>query len=170
MRELALQQTVCSWYVVYTYPHYEKRILNQSKKIGIHCFLPTKKVVKQWSDRRKIVDEPLFPNYVFVYVEEQARFRLLDITGVSRYVAFDGKPVVVSEEEMNTIKKLMIEPEVTVERELQSGSKVLITEGPFIGIEGVIFQKKGKTRFGVRIPVLNHSISVEIPASSFSRI
>jgi transcription antitermination factor NusG len=170
MRELTLQPTACSWYVVYTYPHYEKRILNQSEKIGIQCFLPTKKVVKQWSDRKKVVDEPLFPNYVFVYVNKQARFRLLDIAGVSRYVAFEGKPVVVSDQDMNAIKKLIVEPEVAVEQEPQSGSKVLITDGPFTGMEGIIFQKKGKTRFGVRIPGLNHSISVEVPASSFSQI
>jgi transcriptional antiterminator RfaH len=170
MRELNLQETAFSWYVIYTYPHYEKRILTQSRKIGIQCFLPTKKVVKQWSDRKKVVDEPLFPNYVFVYADRQSRFRVLDITGVSKYVAFEGKPVVVPEQEIDAIKKLMIEPELTIEQELQRGSKVLITDGPFVGMEGVVFQKRGKTRFGVTIPALNHSISVEIPVSSFSQI
>lgn len=157
------------WYVVYTFPNSEKKVHTNLVQKEMISFLPLQKVTRQWSDRKKIVEIPLFPNYIFVYTTNQEKFKILDIVGVSRYITYNGSPATISEKEIITIKKLMVNSEVIVEKYLE-GDTVKIMDGPFDGLTGVVFERKGKTRFGVKLASINQSLSVELDISSIKKI
>ncbi len=149
------------WYVIYTYPCFEKKIESSLLKKNITCFLPLKRNIRQWSDRKKVVHSPLFPNYLFVHTTPAQRFDLLSIYGVSKFITFNGKPVFVSDNEINTIRKIS-NSELIIERFVEKGDIVQIVDGPFTGLEGVVFERKGKTRIGVKIESINQFLSIEV--------
>ncbi|MBB5622481.1 transcription elongation factor/antiterminator RfaH [Pedobacter cryoconitis] len=154
------------WYVVYTYPQLEKNIERALSRANITCFLPVQKVTKQWSDRKKTVEVALFPNYIFVKTTPQERFDILNFYGVSHYVCCSKQPVVVSDSDIDIIRKLNVEPDLTVERSIQMGETVDIIDGPFEGFKGVVFERKGRKRFGIKIDTLNQFVSFEVDQSS----
>ncbi|MBA4058389.1 MAG: hypothetical protein C0490_26965, partial [Marivirga sp.] len=159
------------WYVVYTYPKQEKRIFADLLKQSINAFLPFQKVIRQWSDRKKKLDVPLFPNYVFVQMPEEDRFKVFSIAGITRFISFEGKPAVVSENEINTIKQL-VNHNISFEKEvsLTSGDRVKVVQGPLTGQRGVLLEKKGGKRFGIHFDSISLSISVDIQYNYLERV
>src|SRR5215469_9877403 len=81
------------WYAVYTYPRHEKRIAEQIENRRFCCFLPLYRSVRRWKDRRKQIDQVLFPGYVFVQMALEDKLRVLQLPGVVRLVSFNGQPV-----------------------------------------------------------------------------
>lgn len=156
------------WYVVYTYPNFEKKVRNHMVQKNIACFLPLQKVTRQWSDRKKIIEVPLFPNYIFVYIPNDERFKILGIVGVSRYIMYNNGPAIISDKEITIIKEMLMEPSVQVEKYLE-GDIVEIIEGPFSGLKGTVFERKGKKRLGIKIKSLDQSLSAEFDISSIKR-
>mgnify|MGYP003389971793 FL=1 len=167
MNPIALN--VFKWYVVYTHPNFEKKVYNSLQQRDIISFLPLKKMIRQWSDRKKTIESPLFPNYLFVYTTVHDRFKVLEIPGTARYISFNNSPVTITDNEIEMIKKMMTDPHVMIENCLE-GDAVKITEGPFTGLTGIIFERKGRTRFGVKLNVIKQSISVEFNRSSIVKI
>ena len=155
-----------NWYVVYTYPNSEKKIYNELNKRNITAFLPTKKVVRQWSDRKKHIEIPLFPNYVFVKIPPKEMWMVLMIDSVVRFVTFDGRPAVVKDSEIDMVIKLISGTNVvTNDNYCIKGQKVQVKEGPFTGIVGRVLSRKGTTRLYVEIETVNIKISVDIEAA-----
>jgi transcription antitermination factor NusG len=150
-----------SWHAVYTYPNLERKIHAALVKQTVVAYLPLQKVARQWSDRIKEILVPLFPNYLFVRILDRERGNVLQVPGVARFVAFEGQPAILSDDEIETIRKLEHTP---LEREspLLSGDRVQIVQGPLVGLEGILFQKKGKQRFGVRLHGLRQVLSLDI--------
>lgn len=148
------------WYVIYTQPNYERKVLKMAVRKNMECFLPTQKVVRQWSDRKKTLDVPLFPNYLFVCVKNEERFKLLDITGVIRFINYDSKPVVLSDFQMLQIKKITESPDALLEEKFEEGDFVEITCEPFQGLKGLLIKRKGKNRFAIKIEGVNNIISI----------
>lgn len=97
------------WYVLYTAPRAEKQVENRIRGMGVICWLPLHKSPRAWSDRVKIVEMPLFPSYIFVKSREADLYNLLRIPGVSRIVYYNGKPAVVREKELDTIRAFLEE-------------------------------------------------------------
>jgi len=129
-----------NWYVVYTKPKWEKKVAEQLTKRGIECYCPLIIQVRQWSDRKKKVEVPLFNSYIFVRLAEVDRNLVFQSTGVVRYLFWLGKPAVVRDEEINTIKKWLIAPdkfEISVSS-LQVGDKVVLESGPFKSQEAIV--------------------------------
>jgi transcriptional antiterminator RfaH len=129
-----------NWYVVYTKPKWEKKVAEQLKEKGVDCYCPLITQVKQWSDRKKKVEVPLFNSYVFVYLEESERNLAFLSTGVIRYLFWLGKPAIVREEEIKTIKEWLDGShinEITVES-YQVGDKIKVVSGPFNNQEAVV--------------------------------
>lgn len=157
---------VCKWYVAYTYPKAERLVQDKLERIGLHAFLPMHQVVRNWSDRQKKLTVPLFPNYLFVYSSDTHRSKSLAIREIVRYVSFDGKPATVSDVIINSLKHILNEQiEVDVEQFDQVGISVRVVRGPFAGLEGIMVEKKGKTRLVIQIKVLRNSVSINIAAS-----
>lgn len=100
-----------NWYVIYTKPKWEKKVASRLNEIGINCYCPLKTQVKQWSDRKKKVEIPIFNSYVFVQLEDKNRNGIFQIQGIVRYLFWLGKPAIVRDEEIITMKKWFSLPE-----------------------------------------------------------
>ncbi len=134
-----------NWYVVYTRPRWEKKVALLLEQKGIINYCPLNKVLKQWSDRKKIVYEPLFKGYVFVKAEEHKKWEVKNIEGIINYVHWLGRPARVKEAEINTIRKFLQEfEEVEVlERHFDVNSPVVIKQGVLMNYRGIIVDVSG---------------------------
>lgn len=140
------------WHAVYTKPRWEKKVAALLESKGIEYYCPLNKVVKQWSDRKKTVLEPLFKSYVFVQVAEDKKWELLNITGILNYVTWLGKPAKIKESEIATIRKFLKEfnSVEVVDGPLEINSKVQVKQGALMNYRGILLQISGN-RASVRI-------------------
>ena len=133
------------WYVVYTRPRWEKKVSGILMSRGIEYYCPLNKVMKQWSDRKKIVLEPLFKGYVFVKIPESLKWEIKSVEGVLNYVYWLGKPAIVKEQEIDTIRKFLQEfrDVEVVEKQLTVNSRVMIKQGGLMNFKGIIIEVSG---------------------------
>jgi len=149
------------WYVVYTRPRWEKKVAGNLLAKGIEHYCPLNKVMKQWSDRKKIVLEPLFKGYIFVKLHDAVKWDIKNIDGILNFVYWLGKPAVVKEEEIDTIRKFLQEfsgVEV-IDRQLNVNSKVLIKQGVLMNYHGIIVEITGN-----RVKVNIESMGIQLSA------
>ena len=134
-----------NWYVVYTRPRWEKKVAALLMETGIEHYCPLNKVQKQWSDRRKVVLEPLFKGYVFVLVEETKKWDIKNVEGILNYVYWLGKPALVKQSEIDTIKKFLQEfDDVQVcNSDIEVQDKVIIRQGVLMNYEGMVLEVSG---------------------------
>jgi transcription antitermination factor NusG len=149
-----------NWYAVYTRPRWEKKVAEYLLEKGIEHYCPLNKVTRQWSDRKKVVMEPVFKGYVFVKPIEEKKWDVRKIPGILNYVYWLGKPAIIKEEEIITIKKFLNEfHDVVVEkRELVVNSTVRITQGVLMNYEGMVIEVFGN-RAVVKIDTLDIQLS-----------
>src|SRR6185369_2487802 len=98
-----------NWYAVYTKPRWEKRVFTLLSEKGIHAYCPLNKVRKKWSDRYKIVEEPLFKSYVFVQIKEEEKVTVRSVKGVVNFIYWNNKPAVIRDKEIVLIKRFLNE-------------------------------------------------------------
>ena len=137
-----------NWYVVYTKPKWERKVAEQLEKIGIECYCPLITVVRQWSDRKKKIEIPLFNSYVFVHLAESDRNLVFNSAGAVRYLFWLGKPAIVKEEEIDVIKKWLHNPD-TYDVSLttvQVGDSIEVESGPFSKQQAIV-QEVNKTHY-----------------------
>lgn len=137
-----------NWYVVYTKPKWEKKVAEQLREKGIECYCPIITQVRQWSDRKKKVEIPLFNSYVFVQLEESDRDLVFISTGVVRYLFWLGKPAIVRYTEIETIKTWLAGPNRANVSLVpyQVGDKIKVASGPFYSQEAIV-QEVNKTHY-----------------------
>ena len=129
-----------NWYVVYTKPKWEKKVAEQLKNSGIACYCPLITQVRQWSDRKKKVEVPLFSSYVFVQLPDSERNAVFQSVGVLRYLFWLGKPAIVRDEEISIIKKWLDPSEgnnVSV-LSFQIGDAIQLDSGPFSNQKAIV--------------------------------
>lgn len=133
------------WYVVYTRPRWEKKVAGTLLSKGIEHYCPLNKVMKQWSDRKKIILEPLFKGYIFVKLQDTVKWDIRNIDGILNFVYWLGKPAVVKDEEIDTIRKFLQEFSAVevIERQMNVNSKVLIKQGVLMNYHGIIVEIAG---------------------------
>jgi transcriptional antiterminator RfaH len=129
-----------SWYVLYTKPRNEKKAAERLTSRGFQVYCPVIRTMRQWSDRKKKVQLPMFPSYIFAHSDEKERPLLLYDPGVLNFVFWLGKPAVVRDAEMEAIMKIAeTGDEIKVEGvRLEKGQQVTIPEGPFKGLIGKV--------------------------------
>lgn len=151
------------WFALYTKPKHEFKASLQLKAEGIDFYLPVITKVKQWSDRKKKITEPLLRGYIFIFADEKERNISLEQFSIVRCIFDNGRPAVIPEWQMENLKKfLRKDEEVIVNSGIVPGAKVKILDGPFEGIIGVIKQEaKGKT-IAINIELLNRSVLTQI--------
>ena len=93
------------WYAVYTRPRWEKKVNNLLLNKGVESYCPLNKVRRKWSDRIKVVEEPLFKSYVFVKIADEHRTEVRMTDGVINFVYWDGKPAIIKEKDIQTIRR-----------------------------------------------------------------
>jgi len=133
------------WYVLYTKPRWEKKVhlLLTEKKIESYC--PLNKVRRKWSDRIRIVEEPLFKSYVFVKITDEEQNKVRMTNGVVNFVYWLGKPAVVKNKEIEVIRKFLNEYDNIIAEpiKLQPESKVKIRQGIFMDKEATVLKVRG---------------------------
>lgn len=158
------------WFAVYTSPRAEKKVAERLAKAGIDYYLPLFKQLKKWSDRKKWVEEPLFKSYMFVKISESEYFKVLNTLGIVRYITFSGKAVPVPENDIDIIRKLLIEypDELEAVDNLEAGTPIEIIAGPMMGVTGELVDYRGEKRASIRVEYINQSILISIPSSFIS--
>jgi transcription antitermination factor NusG len=152
-----------NWYIIYTRPRQEKRVTEEIATYNFEYYLPLKTVIRKWSDRIKMVTEPIFSNYVFVKTTEHKRNELFQVSGVVKFLSFAGKVAILKETEINRMR--IIEQkgfDIQSEPCLCQGQEIVVKNGPFAGLTGTLVKKMNSCRFLIRLPVLKQSVSVQI--------
>jgi transcription antitermination factor NusG len=159
------------WYALYTKPRWEKKIDTVLLRKGIESWCPLQKVERQWSDRKKIIEDPLFKSYVFVRIDETERTKVLMTDGVLNFVYYLGKPAVIKDEEVNTIKMYLAEKDARIsiisEEGFRDGDKIRVNYGVFMDKQGTIL-RGGKKKVYVQLQSLGQVMVVEFPAEYLS--
>jgi transcriptional antiterminator RfaH len=157
-----------NWHVIYTRSRQEKKLAKYYEDMGVQYFLPTFTTIKQWSDRKKKVEEVLFKSYIFVYVSEKEYYDVLKCPGAVRYVTVDGKAAKIPENQIATIKNALnyhIEYSVSKER-FKKGKQIEIINGPLQGAKGEVISESGKRKLLIRIEQIGYSLVVHVTADS----
>jgi transcriptional antiterminator RfaH len=152
------------WFALYTKPRFEKKASEDLHALGIENYLPTYKTIRQWSDRKKMVELPLFPSYCFVSIQPSKYLEPLKANGVIKFVWFNNKPVPIPDKEIEAIK-ILCGSQLPLELssiDFAPGQKVIVSQGVLSGIEGEYVKNSGKKKILVRINSINHGVIVSI--------
>ncbi len=159
------------WYPVYTQPRAEKRAHQALTDKGINAYLPLHRQLKQWSDRKKWVEEPFIKSYLFVNISEREQAEVLMTKGITRFIYFSGKITSMPDRQIEDLKLLMASPyelEIT-ENNLQAGEKIMIKAGPLKGMIGEIIAYQSQKKLILRLDNLGCSIIVNVAANIIDR-
>lgn len=168
----ATETSIKKWYPVYTQSRAEKKAYEALVNQEIEAYLPLHRQLKQWSDRKKWVEEPLIKSYLFVYINQREQTDVLMTKGISRFIYFSGKIATMPDRQIAALKLLLASPyelEIT-EEELQPGEKIEIKAGPLKGLCGEIIAYRSQKQLLIRLGDGQHSIIVNLPASLIDRI
>jgi len=134
------------WLAIYSRPRWEKKVNQLLTEKGLESYCPLNKVRRKWSDRVKIVEEPLFKSYVFVKVSDEDRTSVRMTPGVINFVYWESKPAIIKEKEITAIRRFLDEYEnVKVQpMNLQVRQRVKITTGPLMDQEGEVMSLRRK--------------------------
>ena len=156
-----------NWYAVYVKSRTEKKVALELTHNGIKNYLPMVKRLKQWSDRKKWVEEPLFRSYIFVHIDENQHYNVLQSMGVVKYISFDGKAVPIPQAQIEAIKYYLEEsdPENINDSNWKLGKKVEVISGSMTGLLGNLVEVHGKHKVKVEIEAVGSSLIIYIPKS-----
>ncbi|MFY0593232.1 UpxY family transcription antiterminator [Roseivirga sp.] len=159
------------WTAFYTKPRSEKKTTDRLVQEGYEVYCPTRTVVKQWSDRKKKVSEPIFTSYIFAKVNEQKRNEILSDQGVVSSVFWLGKPAVIRDQEILAIQSFLNDyPLAQVSYgDFESGSKVQISSGPLTGQNGLVRRIKGAKAY-LTIVSLGIEVQAEISLGHLKKV
>ena len=159
------------WLAVYTRPRWEKKVNQLLAERGIERYCPLNKVSRKWSDRIKVIEEPLFKSYVFVKVNDDDRTHVRMTPGIINFVYWQGKPAVIKEKEINLIKRFLDEYESVEVRpiDLELNQRVKIISGPLMDHEGKLMQLKNKIA-KVAIDSLGYVLIASIERSKLASV
>ena len=156
-----------SWFALYTKSRCEFKAAGEIGSIGVEYYLPTITKVKQWSDRKKKISEPLLRGYIFIYTDERGRMISLEQESVVRCIFDNGRPARIPEWQINNLRLFLNgKSDFFVNEGLLLGEKVLIKDGPFEGVIGTIVGKGNEKSIAVTIDLLNRSIVALLPKDS----
>ena len=135
------------WLALYSRPRWEKKVAQLLADKGLECYCPLNKIRRKWSDRIKVVEEPLFKSYVFVKVTDEDRTSVRMTPGVVNFVYWNGKPAVIKEREINAIRMFLGEYEhVEVQKiDLKVNQLVKVTGGSLMDHHGKVLDVGRKT-------------------------
>lgn len=159
------------WYAVYTKPRWEKKVAALLTSQEIQSYCPLNKVVRQWSDRKKVLLEPLFTSYVFVHIPEKEIGKVKKLDGVINLVHWLGKPAIIKDAEIEAIKNFLIEHSQVKLEKVQVGvnDPVRVSRGFLQDKEGTVVAVKNNT-VQVALPSLGYIMYAELDKSSVTKI
>lgn len=153
------------WYAVYTRVNQEKKIIRLLHEQKIENYLPLVKKLKQWCDRKKWIEEPLFRCYLFVKVSNKEFFKVLDTPGVVGYVCFGGQAQSIPDYQIENVKTFVTNSnkEITITRSMiAEGMNAQVLYGPLKGVQGEVIEIYGQSRILIRIETLGCCLHTNI--------
>lgn len=163
-----------NWYVFYTKSRQEKKVRDLLMKNGFEVFLPMQTVMRQWSDRKKKVEVPLFNSYIFVRDFEHRINDIVQMPGMAWNIRHNGKPAILRQDEFALIQRFIttgyfLETSGKVES-FEVGDRAKIIDGPLAGITGTLTGRDRGQRFNVLLEGIQQVIQVQLPASLLTKI
>ncbi len=154
------------WFALYTRSRSEKKTCQYLLDAGFEAFLPLSTKMKQWSDRKKKVQEPLIPSYVFVRTSDIELNKTLEIQGVVGILKHLRKPAIVKDHEIENLQILtdaQQEIKTITDYKLKKGDPIEVVLGPFTGLKAEYIRYQGDFRVMVNIESMNTIFSMNIP-------
>ena len=152
-----------NWYALYTRPRHEKKAYDLLLEKGEEAFLPLMEEIRVYGKRKKKVEKPLFPSYLFCHFEYKYRIPILQTHGIIKVVNFNGEPAIIPDWQIDSLKILLENPAAfRMESYLRPGDLVEVKNGPFAGMKGTVKIIKGESRLVLTIEGIMQSISVEV--------
>ena len=168
---MAEQENEKLWHVIYTKSKWEKKVDSLLMQRGFESWCPVQKKERQWSDRKKIIEEPLFRSYVFVKAAKEDRNQILSVNGVVNFLYFEKKPAIIRDKEIQTIKKYLGESYQSIQvvdmTNIPPQTRVAIINGLFMGQKGEVIRSGKKTVF-VQLQSINMMMMVEFKLAEIS--
>jgi len=153
------------WFALYTKPRTEFKVEAEIIKLGIENYLPAITKVKQWSDRKKKVTEPVLRGYIFILADERERLLALEVNQVVRCIFDHGKPAMIPNWQIENLKSFLSEKaDFLINEGIAEGTKIRIKSGPFENVIGVVSSESNKKTLTVNIDLLNRSITAVLPS------
>jgi len=161
-----------SWYAVYTKPRAEKQVYRRLVDEGIETFLPLQRTLRQWSDRKKMVERPLLSSYIFVKTQPKFFPVVYRTAGVVRIITFEGRAVAIPEYQINNLKLIIngdADVEVTTDK-FEKGDFVEVTTGALKGLIGELVKIGARKKVIIRLDRIDQNILLTIPAAFLKKI
>lgn len=154
------------WYAIHVRSNFERIVHRHLQEKGYHPFLPTYSMRRQWSDRVKQMDVPLFPGYVFCRLDPDNRMPVITTPGVVKLVGHGKTPVAISKEEIDAVQRILTSqlpylpwPSMVL------GQHVAVDHGPLMGLQGVLLECRPPHRLAVSVTMVNRAVTVEVDAA-----
>lgn len=161
------------WYAIYTRSRSEKKLYKELLDKGVESYLPLKREMRVWSDRKKWVETPLFSSYVFVRVSEREYYEAINSSWAVRYVCFEGRAVPIPDSQIESLKLFLEDTKRDVEltsRSLKKGDHLEVTIGPLKGVRGELLQLRGQHRIVIRFISLGCCVHADISLDEVKRL
>lgn len=158
-----MKKTNSSWYAVYTKPFWEKKISTLLESAGVLNYCPVQKILRQWSDRKKVIYAPLFKSYVFININESQKTLVKQISGIINFVNYLGQPAVIRDQEIEAIKKFHSEhDEIEVRKtDADSNSRTKIIGAAFSKHQSNIVES-GHKKAELHLPTFGYILSAKL--------
>ena len=161
------------WYVMYTKPRHEKAVARRLNELNINGYLPITKTLRTWCDRKRFIEMPLFPSYVFVQLQNMLEYSNgLDIEGALHYVRFGKEVVTVSESIIQNIQMVVEQgKDIEVSAEyFKPGQQLSIQRGPLTGLSCEMVRVDGRQKILVRVNLLQRNLLMTMPSEDLLAI
>jgi transcription antitermination factor NusG len=163
------------WLACRTRARHEKRVEELMRGRGLESYLPLMRVVRQWSDRRKIVLLPLFPGYLFVRVPTRDVRRVLAVPGVASVVCAGTEPAVIPDDDIENVRRFaaaLAESGLSARPVpcFSEGQLVRVSDGPFRGVTGQVIERRGRRRVLIGIHEIGHALEVDMPVHNLELV
>ena len=159
------------WYALYVKSRNEKKACLRLAENGFTAYVPLLKTLRQWKDRKKMVEVPLFGSYVFVNILPKQFYNVLQVDGVVNFVRLEGQPDPIPDDQIESLKLLLNSSE-KFEISYDSfdlGDEVEVVMGALTGFKGILVNYKGKKRALLKIEAINQTLMVEISPSALKK-
>jgi transcription antitermination factor NusG len=161
----AAQTVPAEWFAVQTRPRHEKVLASHLQTSGVEAFLPLCPQVRTWSDRRKIVEFPLFPGYVFVFTPwlSPARARILESNGALGFVGPRNRATPIPAEQIEAVRSLIqAKAEYRPHHYLIAGQRVRIRDGALQGLQGILVSVSNDDSLVIPVDLIHRSVAVQL--------
>lgn len=157
-----------NWNLIYTRPSQENKVADQLSERGITFFLPKVRTVRQWHDRKKVVNTSLFPSYIFIQLNDKYDYyKCTKLDGFCYFVKFGDQLAHVSQKIIDDID-LIVNKGKSVEvssNPIKPKQQMIITQGSLRGLSCEVVKCNGKQKICVHVNLFNRSILADMPPS-----